>query len=245
MSAINSYYANTESGPSLELNEDSLLVDVSNGLFGLIDGYGGSGIGDHVAEMIKETVSESYGVLSIDEDATMPLYFNANYSVETNALINSIHLAHSKVKEYNRNKETSSRGGASLLACTIGDNRLQFVGTGSCLALHFRNGAVKIGYYPHANSEISITGGNCSGSYPLSGIGLFDELDFFVQEVKVIPGDRCFLFSSGSYAPFNLTELSVLLNEFGADPELFKKELSMLAESRGFCGNQSIVCLEF
>jgi PPM family protein phosphatase len=245
MGSINSYFAESSSGPHLEINEDSLVVDVRNGLFGVIDAYGGSGIGDQVSELVKKVILESYGILSMDEDATLPLYFNANFSIETNALINAIKLAHSKLKSFNNQKDSSSRGGASFLGCTINDNRLQLVGTGNCLAITLRRDETLISYFPHSNSEIKITGRGQSNIYPLSGLGLFDELEFFVQDAKIYRGDRIFFFSSGTYAPFNLTELSILINEFGNNPKLLRKELCKLAEARGHKGNQSIVCLEF
>ena len=101
-----------------------------------------------VAELIKKTLIESYGILSADEDATLPLYFNPNYSIETNALINSLKLAHSTVKEVNQNKDTSSRGAASFLGCSLSEKRVQLVGTGNCLALLVRGGHVSLCLLP-------------------------------------------------------------------------------------------------
>ena len=57
----------------------------------VIDAYGGSGIA-HCCRISKKTLTDSYGILSADEDATLPLYFNPNYSIETNAWINSLKL---------------------------------------------------------------------------------------------------------------------------------------------------------
>ncbi len=245
MSGLNSYFANSGSGPELEINEDSLIVDVRHGLFGIVDGYGGSGIGDRVAEEVKKTVLDSYGILSEDEDATLPLYFNPNYSIETNALINSLYLAHSKVKEMNNGKGTNSRGGASFLGGTAGEHRMQLVGTGNCMAICLRGESSQICYFPHTSAEVRITGEGGSQCYPSSGLGLFDDLEFFVQEVKTYPGDRVFLLSSGTYAPFNLTELSILLSQLGDRPDVLKNELFNLAKGRDSKANQSIVCLEF
>ena len=245
MSNLNSYFAESSSGHHLELNEDSLVIDVPNGLFGVIDGYGGSGIGDKVSMMIQKTITESYGILSFDEDATLPLYFNPNYRIETNALINSMKLAHAKVKEINNGKDTSARGGASFLGCAPGSNSLQLVGTGNCLALTKRGDEIIVSYFPHCQGEIKLTGQSNALSFPKSGIGLYDELQFFVQEVKINTGDKLFLMSSGSYAPFNLTELAILIREFGDNPKELKNEIFQLSESRGSKANQSIVCLEF
>ena len=242
---LDSYFAESSCGPHLDINEDAIIVDVSKGLFGVIDGYGGTGIGDVIAELVKNNILDSFGLLSKDEDATMPLFFNPNYSIETNALINALKLSHAKVKEYNDKKDSSSRGGSSFLGCTLSGNRLQYVSTGNCLALTLRDKKVLISNFPHASSTISITGSEAEQNYPLSGIGLFDHLDFFVQDAKIEKGDKTFLFTSGAYVPFNLTELAILLMEFGHQQNQLNAEIFKLTKSRGHKGNQSIVCLQF
>lgn len=245
MTSLNTYYANSEPGFHLDVNEDGVIADSSIGLFGVIDAYGGSGIGDVVAELVKKTLVDSFGILSADEDATMPLYFNPNYSIETNALINSLKLSHSNVKELNQNKDTSSRGAASFLGCSLGDKRIQLVGTGNCLALLLRGDRVSLCFAPHSSGELVITGTGPLNNYPYSGIGLFDELEFFVKEVEVFQGDKLVLLSSGTYAPFNLTELAIILKEKAHDDRAIHDGISDFASKRGAKGNQSIVCLEF
>ena len=245
MTSLNTFYAHSGPGNHLNVNEDCVIADSSIGLFGVIDAYGGSGIGDVVAELIKKTLIESYGILSADEDATLPLYFNPNYSIETNALINSLKLAHSTVKEINQNKDTSSRGAASFLGCSLSEKRLQLVGTGNCLALLVRGDRVSLCFAPHSSGELVITGTGPLSNYPYSGIGLFDELEFFVKEIEVFQGDKVVLLSSGTYAPFNLTELAIILKEKASEDTAVIDDISHLTSKRGAKGNQSIVCLEF
>ena len=36
----------SDKGPVLNVNEDDCVTDIKNSLFGVIDGHGGSGIGD-------------------------------------------------------------------------------------------------------------------------------------------------------------------------------------------------------
>ena len=245
MNMLNSYFADSYSGGHLSINEDCVIADVSNELFGIVDAYGGSGIGDITAELIKKTILESYGILSADENATLPLYFNPNYSIETNALINSLKLAHSTIKDRNKGKDTSSRGAASFIGCILGEKRLQLVGTGNCLALSVRKGEVSLSYTPDSNLALPLTGKGNANNYPFSGLGLFDSLEFYVREVPILKGDYLILLSSGTYAPFNLTELAILLKEHVGDFQLLKTELHQLSVARGAKGNQSIVCLEF
>ena len=243
--SIKKYFAESDSGSYLEINEDSVIADVRNNLFGIVDAYGGTGIGDTLSEIVKSSLMKSFGILSEDEDATLPLYYHPNYSIETNALINSLKLAHLKVKEFNAQKESSSRGGASFLGCVSGDKTIQLVGVGNCMALTQKGSSISISYYPHSSSNIPVIGGAGAENFPHSGLGLFEDLEFFVQEVKINNGNKVFLLSSGAYAPFNLTELSILIQEFNSDVEQLKQELAQIASGRGFKGNQSIVCLEF
>lgn len=245
MALVKSYYAETQTGEYLELNEDAVIAEPSVSLYGIIDGYGGSGIGDKITELIKETVIENYGILSQDEDSTLPLYFEPNYSIETNALINVLKLSHSKVIDLNSSKDSNSRGAASFLGCISKKNSIQLVGTGNCLALKISKDSTSIVFFPHSNFEGSIIGTPDKNSTPYSGIGLLNEFEFFVREVKVNKKDKIILLSSGCYAAFNFVELAILLKESKSDPKIFKNELCQLANARGSKSNQSIVCLEF
>ena len=104
---------------------------------------------------------------------------------------------------------------------------------------------VSVIFSPDSSGEMKIFGEPKIG-VPHSGIGLFQELNFNVREVNVRKGDLVVLMSSGSYAPFNLVDLGVILLEYAKKgPEIIKRNLSTLAASRGSQGNQSIVCLEF
>ena len=66
-----------------------------------------------------------------------------------------------------------------------------------------------------------------------------------MREVKINSGDLVYFFTSGSYAAFNLVELSLMVKERGSRPENLREEIQLLANNRGNKDNQSIVCLEF
>ena len=46
MIQLKEYVALSSQGPFLQINEDMVDVDLSNNLFMLLDGFGGSGVGD-------------------------------------------------------------------------------------------------------------------------------------------------------------------------------------------------------
>lgn len=245
MAFLKSYFANSSAGAHLELNEDTTLIDPTNGFYGVIDGFGGSGIGEATADFVKNTLLENYSTLSMDRDGTMPIYFNANYSVETNCLINSLKLAHSKILEKNSSKSINQRGGASFLGGVVRSRSIQLVSTGNCIGLKRSADQVTIVSFPDASSDLSIIGA-ARESFPHNGIGLSNELEFSVKDIGLRDNDLIVLLSSGAYAPFNLLELGVIIQEYGHQgAESLKIKLETLANNRGSQGNQSIVCLEF
>ena len=181
----------------------------------------------------------------MDRDATLPIYFNANYSIETNCLINSLKLAHAKILEKNSTKSVDQRGGASFLGGVVRSRSIQLVSTGNCIALKRSSDQVSIISFPDASSDISIIG-MAKGNFPHNGIGLSNNLEFTVKDVGLRNNDLIVLLSSGAYAPFNLLELGVIIQEYGIQgAEVLKSKLETLANNRGSQGNQSIVCLEF
>src|SRR5690554_2697171 len=99
---LKSYTAKTHQGPYLHINEDEVDVDLRNKIYMLIDGFGGSGIGDRVAKEVKETIKRFYTRVGGDPDSTLPFFFSHKYLIEGNALINSMHYAHSLIKKDNR-----------------------------------------------------------------------------------------------------------------------------------------------
>src|SRR5688572_25316824 len=112
---LKAYAAQTHQGPYLQVNEDAYDFDFENELFMILDGFGGSGIGDKAVEKLKLDIKTFYTQLSDDPDATMPLYYNPRNLLEGNAIINSMMNAHQGLVNANNGKPVNQRAGSSAL----------------------------------------------------------------------------------------------------------------------------------
>jgi serine/threonine protein phosphatase PrpC len=243
---IKSYHARTDQGPFLNLNEDAIDSDIVNNLYMLLDGFGGSGIGDKTVNLVKETVSTFYTKVGCDEDATMPLYYSHKYLLEGNTLINAMKFAHRKVLESNHKKEMSEKGGASGVFVSLADNIVTCASVGNCLALLGRKGKLSTIVSPDNFEFLS------NDSYerefstaPLSAFGLFEDLHIELREVRVSQGDQIIVVSDGVYARVDNNEIGEILNRADGAVQDSVDELFALANKRGNLDNQSILILNF
>lgn len=236
----------THQGPHLNLNEDLVEADLVNNLFMLIDGFGGSNIGDRAAMMIKDTLKRSYTKISVDPDATLPFFYSHKYLIEGNALINAFYNAHQNVTKENETKSLDNRGGGSVIAAAIAENILTMVSTGNCVAYLYRKGHLSLEVLPDSLSSLSRDSYQSHlHSVPMSGIGLFEDLHYTVRELKVSEGDVVIMLTDGAYSRLSMDEIKYtveknLESELDAIKELFK-----LSNDRGNLDNQSAIILQF
>ena len=246
MIELKSYGLLSSQGPHLNLNEDFAEVDLVNNLFMIIDGFGGSNIGDKAALIIRDSIKRSYTKIANDPDSTLPFFYSQKYLIEGNALINAFQISHQNMTKENNNKAMNDRGGGSVLCAAMAENILTLVSTGNCGAYLYRKGHFNIELIPDSLQSLSR---DRFSSYlhtvPISGIGLFEDLHFQVKELKIAPGDLILLLTDGVYSRLELDEMKYtvetnLENELGIIKELFK-----LANSRGNLDNQSALVLQF
>lgn len=243
---LKSYTAKTHQGPFLHINEDEVDVDLRNRLYLLVDGFGGTGIGDRVAKEVKETVKRFYTRIGGDADSTLPFFYSPKYLIEGNALINSMHYAHSLVKKDNRLKEMDKRGGASALCMAQSENILTVVATGNLKAFIYRKGHFNQLIKPdnlELFSDDDYRTHFCT--VPMSGFGLFDDLHLKIEELKIQEGDIILGLTDGVYARLKDEEIKYIL-ELRDKPHLEKvNEMFAMANSRGNLDNQSALLLQF
>ncbi|MCY4524072.1 MAG: PP2C family serine/threonine-protein phosphatase, partial [Halobacteriovoraceae bacterium] len=144
MSILRSYAAKTDQGPYLQINEDGHLIDYAHGLFLVLDGFGGSGIGDKTTTLVKENLKKFYLKIGGDPNATLPFFHSPKYLLEGNALINAMYYAHMEVIKHNTEKKISSRGGACGIGVALSKNMLTFSSAGNCMAYLFRQGELNV-----------------------------------------------------------------------------------------------------
>lgn len=246
MIELKSYGMQTHQGPHLNLNEDLVEADLVNNLFMLIDGFGGSNIGDRAAMMIRDHLKRSYTKIVIDPDATLPFFYSHKYLIEGNALINALHTAHLNLSRDNENKSIDKRGGGSVIACALTENILTLVSTGNCIAYLYRKGNLSLEVLSDSLANLSRDSfQSYLQSVPMSGIGLFEDLHYSVRELKMAEGDLVVLLSDGAYSRLSVKEIKYTI-EKNLENELdIIKELFRLSNSRGNLDNQSGLVLQF
>lgn len=246
MIELKSYGMNSHQGPHLNLNEDFVEVDLANNLFMVIDGFGGSNIGDRAAAIIRDTVKRSYTKIANDPESTLPFFFSHKYLIEGNALINALHLAHQNVTRENESKAMNNRGGGSVLCAAMAENILTLVSTGNCGAYLYRKGNLSCEILP--DSLIGLSRDRFSSylhTVPMSGVGLFEDLHYQVKELKIAAGDIVILLTDGVYGRLQESEIKYTV-EKNLEGELeIIKELFKLANERGNLDNQSALILQF
>lgn len=246
MIELKSYGLLTSQGPHLNLNEDLALADLVNNLFMVIDGFGGSNIGDKAAAIIRDSLKRSYTKITSDPDATFPFFFSQKYLIEGNALINALNVAHQNLTRENENKSMSNRGGGSVVTAALAENILTLVSSGNCGAYLYRKGHLSTEILPDSMKSLSR---DRFSSYlhtmPMSGVGLFEDLHYQVKELKLAPGDLIILLTDGVYARLEESEIKYTV-EKNLDSELETiKELFKLSNDRGNLDNQTGLLLQF
>ena len=243
---LKEYIALTKSGPFLQINEDIVDVDLVNQLFLLLDGFGGSGIGDRAVEKLRQDIKSFYSSSGNDPDATMPFNFSHKYLIEGNILINSVCYAHERIKQENNQREMSERAGASGVLGVMAENIITFLGTGNVLAFLYRKESLCL-VCPPDNLE-RVSGASAQRQFctsPASGFGVFDKLYFNISELKVLEGDLILIFSDGIYSRIGESELEDMLKKSSNGHSKIAEDLMELANSRGNMDNQSAILLQF
>lgn len=245
MLRLKSFSARTDQGPYLQINEDDIEIDLVNNLFMLFDGFGGNNAGDVAVKFLKEKLKVFYSKVGGDPDATLPFFYSPRYLLEGNALINSMRYAHSLLCAKNQSLDMNARGGAAAIVAAMADNILTVASTGNCLGHLYRRG--KISALNTPDTLIPLTNYDHTKQFytsPVSGFGLFDNLDMEVREFRLRKGDQVVLLSDGVYARVSEDEILHLLNQKVDDGEKID-QLFELANERGNMDNQSAVLLQF
>ena len=246
MIELKSYSMQSHQGPHLNVNEDLVDADLINNLFILVDGFGGSNIGDRAAAMIRDHLKRSYTKISVDPEATLPFYFSHKYLIEGNALINALQVAHQHVSKDNEEKSLDNRAGGSVIAAAIAENILTLVSTGNCVAYLYRQGHLSIEVLPDSLAGLSReTYQTQLKSIPMSGVGLFEDLHFNVRELKITEGDIVIMLTDGTYSRINMDEIKYTVEANSASELDTIKDLFRLANDRGNLDNQSAIILQF
>lgn len=245
MVELKSFGLETSQGPYLLLNEDIAEVDLSNKLFILLDGIGGSSVGDQAARSIKECLLKTFTKIARDSESTLPFYYNHKYLLETNALINSFYLAHQNITKENSAKTISKRGGASAIAIAVSDRALSVISTGSCSGYLLRNNRLQNEIIPDSLAQYTSQINYGHSFIPLSGIGIFETLSYSVREFKLYENDLYFFCTDGGNPLEANDELRNVLIANKNKEILAIRKIFELSNRLGNLDNQSAIIIQF
>ena len=246
MKGLKRYYTQTTEGPYLEINEDKYVCLAGERVFGVIDGFGGSGIGDNASELIANTILENYGSLVADKDVTMPIFYNPSYSIELNALANTTMLAHELLKNQNAVKDSSKSGGASILVGVAQGNTFLSLGVGKCLGLKVTTRDLIPFSMPDASNSFSlIQGGHLTEGFPFHALGMDPSISPRLNKLEVNEGEIVLMLTDGVFGAISALEIFSVFkkNDFSVKESV--ADVMALANDRGNKDNQTVVALEF
>ncbi|MBL7663707.1 MAG: SpoIIE family protein phosphatase [Bacteriovoracaceae bacterium] len=242
---IKSCVAETHQGPFLQINEDGYDFDVAKGIYFILDGFGGSGVGDKCVDKIKENIKKYYGKMSSDPDATLPFYFSNRYEVEGNALINSVFQIHKNIYRENLQADIMARAGASGSFVACSEELLTTLSIGNTMLKVYREGKLINVTEP---DSFRLLNPNDHESFfsttPLSGIGLYQELHFQVREIKLQENDLVLMMTDGVYARLDDSQILHALSQ-SSDLRKAANTLFNLSNTRGNLDNQTVMILQF
>lgn len=243
---LRSYAAKSHQGPYLQINEDAVEVDLLQKLYMVFDGFGGSNVGDKAVQLLKDNVKRFYGKIGGDPEATLPFFYSPKYLLEGNALVNSMHYAHSLLKKDNSSKPMHERGGASAVIAVESENLLTLVSTGNISAWFYRRGKLQKMILPDSMETLARDSHErFLHTTPLSAFGLFDDLHLKVVEFRPKEGDKIAIMSDGAYARMGEEELRYIFeSKEGSDLDRIQEVFS-LVNSRGNLDNQSCLLLNY
>lgn len=242
MIELESYYAKTDQGPYLNINEDDIHVDLINKVFFLIDGFGGGTVGEQAVAVFKEKIVSFFNKVSGDPDSTMPHFFNSNYLLETNALINAFHIGHEAILKLNENKDMNERGGLSCIGLILSENIASVVSIGNCASILYRSGKATVLSNPDIISPFGNLENNLNfKTFPTSSIGMFEYINPKIWEVSLRKEDKVCLLSDGVYSHLSLDDIKNIIDTRKKDDQESVKKMFQLSSERGNLDNQSVI----
>ncbi len=243
---LKAYAAQTHQGPYLQVNEDGYDFDFENDLFMIMDGFGGSGIGDKAVDKLKNEIKTFYTKISNDPNATMPLYYNPRNLLEGNAILNSLMNAHQNLFKSNSQKPVNQRAGVSTVVAIRSDSLLILVGVGNCCAYHFRQGKISkvimedtLQYLAKDQFDLRFR------TSPMNALGMYPEFGYQMREIRLAEGDKVLFMTDGLYAHLNEDEILYNFNKSAPDGQERLNSLLKLSNSHGNMDNQTAMILEF
>lgn len=232
---VKSYFASTDKGPYFNTNQDAYFVNLEHNVFGVIDGFGGTGIGDVITNRISSNIHQMLSKSSSDQDATLKYFYDARRSVECNFILNELLKLHDAILIENEQKSIYQKGAACCLFLISSGNRVCLISIGKIYSLLYRNSHLQkiiteedSPILAHDNKLLAT-----DGSWTKSAVGLFSPLQYQIKELNLLPEDQILIATQGA---LNKLEYSEIESHFNKDNG--KDVVTSLMEKANQLGNR-------
>ena len=247
--AVKAYSSVSEAGKKENaLNEDATLVVSKRQLFGIADGFGGMGIGDEAAEKCLKYVEEFVENGLGDSEVTLPFIYRSYYTSSANLIFNAFLYANKLTHDENKIRHINARGAASVLFAFFEGKNMTIANVGSCTALLVRSGHLEEIIKPRSYNALRKEHWNPHWAFPLMAMGLTQDIEPEITELRVETGDVIILATDGVY-PFvpaaDFARFSDLAKQPGLDEVILKENQRLIHEmgELGVIDDKSIITM--
>lgn len=183
-----------------EIQEDWATCILEKGIFTVSDGFGGGEADLSAAKIAGESLREFLEKEAGDLESTLPFVLRSYYSLPSNVLFNALVYANRKILELNKDKNIHEKGGASVIAALVDKDLTAIASVGSCSAWIFRNGESKEIVRPKSYGRLVDpfqSAERMEFGIPLAALGMVDDLEPEINEVRLQRGDWLLLQTDG------------------------------------------------
>ena len=219
------------------LNEDSLLIDKTVGLYVVADGMGGHNAGDVASRMAVEAVSRFIHRSQADEEISWPLGVDIELSLNTNRLRTGVMLANKRVwKEAESHKDYTGMG-TTIVAALAEADVVTLCSAGDSRAYRLRGQELQQITTDDSWTQVATSKGILKSenveNYPMKNIltkalGLRETIELSPSDETMEEGDLYLLCSDGLHGMLSDSGIRDIL--LGAEDDL-KKAVSNLIEA--------------
>jgi serine/threonine protein phosphatase PrpC len=200
-------------------NENHLFSSPREKVLILSDGLGGATHGKQAAELVCESVLQFLVHEAGDLEATLPFVMRNYFSLAGNVLFNAVVHANRILLNVNSGKSVFERGGASVIAGFLDEGIFSVASVGACVGWFAREGRLQPLLTPRTWGRLkdpSAPGRGLASQLPLMALGVSEDLEPEVVDIRVRPGDRIWF---GSFEPTPEELEGWLLSAPGTDAE--------------------------
>ena len=244
----------TDVGRRRKLNEDSLLVDSTVGLFVVADGMGGHNAGEIASRLTVETVGNFVQRSKEEDEITWPYGVDPKLSLNANRLVTAVMLANKRVWKEADNRQDYTGMGTTIVAALVNDQSISFVSAGDSRAYRlraedFRQMTVDDSWVQAAVDEGVLLPEEAE-SHPMKNIitkaiDAKENLDVSVQEHDLEDNDLYLLCSDGLHGMIPDRTIEEMLVASNGSLEDLVRELIQTANENGGKDNVTALALRY